>query len=111
MMNKNLSRYALLIGLLLLAIVMTLWLQANTSIPGIAGVVAAGSIIPLLLFYATARKTRNWSGITALCMIPYSVIGIMEIVATLAALDAGMALGVIAIVDFFTALDAGRRSP
>jgi len=34
----------------------------------------------------------------------------MEIVATLGALNAGMALAVISIVNFFAALDAGRRS-
>jgi hypothetical protein len=57
------------------------------------------------------RRARNWSGITALCMIPLSVIGIMEIVATLGKPDSGMAIGAIAVITFFTALDAGRRQP
>jgi len=35
----------------------------------------------------------------------------MEIVATLGAADSGMAVAIISIVNFFTALDAGRRNP
>jgi hypothetical protein len=55
------------------------------------------------------KRTRNWSGITALCMIPFAVIGVMEIVATLGTPDSGMVIGVVSILTFFTVLDAGRR--
>jgi hypothetical protein len=35
----------------------------------------------------------------------------MEIVATLGSPNSGMAVGVLSIVTFFAALDAGRREP
>jgi hypothetical protein len=110
-MSLNTTRYLLLTGLGALAIAMSWWLHINTTSLGLAGSIVTGSVFPLLLLYATARKTRNWSGITALCMIPYAVIGIMEIVATLGTADSGMAIAIISIVNFFAALDAGRRSP
>lgn len=109
-MNKDSTYWLLMGGLTALAVIMPWWLYLNTSSLGLGGSIILGAIFPLILLRLVAKKSRNWSGITALVMIPYSVIGIMEIVATLGALDAGMALGVISIVNFFAALDAGRRS-
>ena len=110
-MRMKISYYLTLIGLAGLAIVFPWWLNANTEQLGIAWSIASGAVVPLLLLFACLNKTRNWSGITALCMIPYSVIGIMDIVATLGALDSGMLLGVLAILVFFAVLDAGLRAP
>jgi hypothetical protein len=109
-MHKESTRYLLLIGLSALTLVMPWWLLANTEILGLAGSLILGASIPLLLIRSAWKKSRNWSGIAALLMIPYSVIGIMEVVATLGALNSGMALAVVSIANFFTALDAGRRS-
>ena len=107
-MNVHSTRYLLLAGLVMLAIAMTAWLQFNTEW-SVSVVVGAGTLIPALLVYACTKRTRNWSGITALIMIPYSVIGIMEVVATMGAIDAGMAVAILGVANFFLALDAGRR--
>jgi hypothetical protein len=109
-MNKDATRQILMGGLLALTLVMPWWLYVNTATLGLAGSIILGAIFPLLLLRATYKKSRNWSGITALLMIPYSVIGIMEVVATLGAFNLGMALAVVAVMNFFAALDAGRRS-
>ena len=108
-MPPKLTYYLSLTGLAALAIAFPWWLNANTENLGWAWAIGSGSIAPLLLLFACLKKTRNWSGITALCMIPFSVIGMMDIVATLGTPDSGMAVGVIAILTFFTVLDAGRR--
>ncbi|MCP4002023.1 MAG: hypothetical protein GY727_14025 [Gammaproteobacteria bacterium] len=110
-MKKNLTYKLLIAGLLALSLIMPWWLLINTTSLGTVWSIIFGSGIPALLLYATGRKIRNWSGITALIMIPYAVIGIMEVVATLGALNSGMALAIISIGNFFTALDAGRRNP
>jgi hypothetical protein len=110
-MKADLTWKVLIAGLVALAIVMPWWLYANTTTLGLIWSVVAGASIPLLLINATIRKVRNWSGITALIMIPYAVIGIMEVVATLGALNSGLALAIISISNFFVALDAGRRNP
>jgi hypothetical protein len=109
-MPKRSTYLLLIIGLIALATVMPVWLQANTTQLDWSGAVFFGCIFPLLLLYVTIKKTRNWSGITALVMIPYSVLGIMEVVATLGALNAGMAVAIISISNFFAALDAGLRN-
>ncbi len=83
-----------LAGLAALALAMPWWLNANTSW-GLAGALLGGTVVPVLLIWAVYRRARNWSGITALIMIPYAVIGIMEVVATLGALNSGMALAII----------------
>ena len=109
-MNNNVSYRVLMAGLTALALIMPWWLYVNTSALGLGGSILLGALFPLILLRLVAKKSRNWSGITALIMIPYSVIGIMEVVATLGALNAGMALAVISILNFFAALDAGRRA-
>jgi hypothetical protein len=111
-MMGTLSTYRLtLAGLAALTVAFPWWLFSNTTSLGLLPSVLLGAAPPILLLIMCLRKARNWSGITALCMIPLSVIGIMEIVATLGALDSGMAIGTIAVATFFTALDAGRRQP
>jgi hypothetical protein len=110
-MTTPLSYRVTLAGLAGLAIAFPWWLYVNATDLGLVPAIAFGVLAPLLLLRMCVRRTRNWSGITALCMIPLSVIGIMEIVATLGAPDSGMAIGVLAVVTFFTALDAGRRQP
>jgi len=110
-MTTHFSYRLTLAGLALLAVAFPWWLYANTAAPSAIPFLLLGALAPLLLLRMCLRKTRNWSGITALCMIPLAVIGIMEIVATLGTPDAGMAIGIIAVATFFTALDAGRRQP
>jgi hypothetical protein len=110
-MGKNSTYMALIAGLVALCLIMPWWLLVNTTNLGAFWSIILGAGIPALLLYATVRKIRNWSGITALIMIPYAVIGIMEVVATLGALNSGMALAIISISNFFTALDAGKRNP
>jgi len=102
---------ALIAGLVALCLIMPWWLLVNTTSLGTVWSIILGAGVPVLLLYATIRKIRNWSGITALIMIPYAVIGVMEVVATLGALNSGMALAIISISNFFTALDAGKRNP
>ena len=108
-MTQKLSYNLSLAGLVALAIAFPWWLNANTENLGWVWAIGSGAIAPLLLLFACLKRTRNWSGITALCMIPFAVIGMMDIVATLGAPDAGMAVGVISILTFFMVLDAGRR--
>ncbi|MGI9289867.1 MAG: hypothetical protein ACR2QG_01160 [Gammaproteobacteria bacterium] len=109
-MNKDLTWYITIGGLTALSVVMPYWLYLNTATLGLIGCIILGAMFPLLLLRATWKRSRNWSGITALFMIFYAVLGIMDIVATLATPDSGMVIGVIGVVVFFTALDAGRRS-
>ena len=108
--NKPWSYRLLMGGLTALTLTMPWWLYANTTALGLGGSMILGALFPLLLLRAVAKKSRNWSGVTALIMIPYAVIGIMEVVATLGTLNAGMALAFISVLNFFAALDAGRRS-
>ena len=110
-MKADVTWKVLIAGLITLAIVMPWWLNTNAPNLGLVWSIVAGASIPLLLLNATIRKLRNWSGISALIMIPYAVVGIMEVVATLGALDSGMLLAIISISNFFVALDAGRRYP
>ena len=110
-MRKTSTHKVLIAGLCAICLVMPWWLFVNTTSLGMAGSIILGTGIPVLLLYATIRKTRNWSGITALLMIPYAVIGVMEVVATLGAFNSGLALAVISIANFFAALDSGRRNP
>ena len=109
-MKKDSTRQLLMVGLLLLALLMPWWLYQNTATLGMIGSIILGAMFPLLFLRATWRKSRNWSGITALFMIPYAVLGVMDIVATMAELNSGMAIALISIVNFIAALDAGRRS-
>jgi len=100
-----------LAGLLVLLFVCPWWLHETAPGLGLIWSVLAGVTVPALLLLACISRSRNWSGITALCMIPLAAIGMMDIVATLGVPGAGMALGVVAIATFFTVLDAGRRWP
>jgi hypothetical protein len=108
-MPSKLTYYLSLAGLVGLIISFPWWLNANTENLGLAWAIGSGTVAPILLLFACVKRTRNWSGITALCMIPFAVIGVMEIVATLGTPDSGMAVGIISILTFFTVLDAGRR--
>ena len=110
-MAARFSYYLALSGLGGLAIAFPWWLNANTKEFGLGWSIASGAVVPILLFFICIYKTRNWSGITALCMIVYAAIGAMEIVATLGRPDSGMAVGVLSIVVFLAVLDAGRRMP
>ena len=65
--------------------------------------------MPALLVFAVYTRIRNWSGITALCMIPFSVIGVMDVVANLDNPMQGLIIAVLAITAFLAVLDAGRR--
>lgn len=111
MTGANLSYRLVVSGLLALLVVLPWWLQANTSSLGLAGAIAGGAVGPVLLLFITLSRTRNWSGITALCMIPFATIGVMDLVANISAPDSGLLLAVLAIMTFFAALDAGRRMP
>jgi hypothetical protein len=108
-MPPKLTYYLSLAGLVGLIISFPWWLNANTENLGLAWAIGSGTVAPILLLFACVKRTRNWSGITALCMIPFAVIGVMEIVATLGTPDSGMAIGVLSILTFFMVLDAGRR--
>lgn len=108
-MGAKFSYWLVIAGLLALMLVLPWWLQANAARLGIAGAILGGATGPALLLFMTLTHIRNWSGITALCMIPFAVIGVMDLVANLQSPDSGLLLAVLAIVTFFAALDAGRR--
>jgi hypothetical protein len=99
-----------LAGLAGLIVAAPWWLIVNSNSLATGWAVLVGVIVPALLLRPVIRQSRNWSGITALCMIPFACIGIMDIVAGSGALDAGMAIAVISVLTFFAALDAGRRT-
>jgi hypothetical protein len=103
------TRKLTLLGLFLLMLVVPWWLLSAYAKPGYALLIGIGILPPLLLAISTWKRMRNWSGITALGMIPYAAAGMMDIVATSGALFASLALGSIAIATFFLVLDAGKR--
>ena len=105
------SLLVVLAGLGLLLVTLPWWLYLNTASLGIAGSVAAGGVVPALLLRACWRKTRNWSGITALCMIPLACIGVMDVIADLENPTLGLIIAVESITVFLAVLDAGRRAP
>ena len=105
----SLSRRLTLIGLLLLALIVPWWLHDGFGWSGTPAALGVGLLPLAAVGYFTWRKTRNWSGITALCMIPYAALGMMDIVASAGSLRSGLALGCTAIAIFFLVLDAGRR--
>jgi len=105
------SRIFSLIGLLLLALIVPWWLNVSEVNLSLLAKLAFGSTPPALLAVATYKRTRNWSGITGLCMIPYAAMGMMDIVASSGAMLSGLALGTASIAIFFLVLDAGRREP
>ncbi len=97
-----------LAGLAALALAMPWWLNANTSW-GLAGALLGGTVVPVLLIWAVYKRARNWSGITALCMIPVTVIGVMDVIANLDQPLQGLLIAFFSTLVFFTVLDAGRR--
>ena len=103
-----LSIRATLLGLFALVLAMPWWLYDNTSW-GLSGALLGGAVVPALLIWAVRRRTRNWSGITALCMIPITVIGVMDLIANLEQPLQGLLIALFSIVVFFAVLDAGRR--
>lgn len=90
---------------LLLALPWWLYRDGFSLIAAIPG----GVVAPLLLLFAVWNRVRNWSGITALCMIPLTVIGVMDVVANFTAPLAGLVIAVLSVSVFFAVLDAGRR--
>lgn len=102
------SRLVVMVGLAALFVAGAWWLQVNSSV-GLPWAIVLGAIGPVPLMRGAWKQVRNWSGITALVMIPYACLGIMDIVAGGGALSSGLAIGFIAIATFFAALDAGRR--
>ena len=109
-MSKDSTRLALMLGLAALAAIMPWWLNNNFTALGLSGAIVLGAGFPLLMLRATYKKSRNWSGVTALFMIPYAVIGVMEVVATLGSLNSGALICALGVANFILALDAGRRS-
>jgi hypothetical protein len=103
------SRKLSVAGLILLAPVACWWLVVAYANPGPATLIGIGIMPPLALAICTFKRTRNWSGITALCMIVYAVLGMMDMVALSGTIGASLALGVLAVGNFFLVLDAGRR--
>jgi hypothetical protein len=107
---KNQPAHLLIIaGLLGLLAALPWWLYINAPFLGIAWSVLTGVAVPAALLFAVVMRTRNWSGITALCMIPFASIGVMEIVANLRRFDSGMLIALLSIAVFIAALYAGRR--
>ncbi len=86
------------------------WLISSAPSLGLAGAVAGGATVPALLLFAVSKRMRNWSGITALCMIPFTVIGVMDVIANLDNPLQGLTVAVLAIAAFLAVLDAGRRT-
>jgi len=105
----SISRRLSLLGLLLLAFIVPWWLDTGFSFSGSALKLGIGVLPSAALAYATYRRTRNWSGITALCMIPWAVLGMMDIVASSGSMRSGLALAAVSIATFLLVLDAGRR--
>lgn len=106
--NLPVSIRTTLIGLAALVLAAPWWIYTNTSW-GVAGALLGGAVVPALLIRLVYRRTRNWSGITALCMIPVTVVGVMDVIANLQQPLQGLLIAVISIVVFFAVLDAGRR--
>lgn len=109
--TRSASYFVVLLGLVGLGIALPLWLYANAPEWGLLWAIGGGVVVPAALLFAALARTRNWAGITALCMIPFASIGVMDLVANLRQFDSSMALAVLSIAVFFAALDAGRHDP
>ena len=109
--SARISISIVVIGLMALLIALPWWLLSNAPNFGAVYSLLSGVAVPALLLIAVRARMRNWSGITALCMIPFAVIGVMDIVANLDNPVQGLIIAVLAINVFFAALDAGRREP
>ncbi|MBT8422063.1 MAG: hypothetical protein HKN56_01720 [Gammaproteobacteria bacterium] len=99
-----------LIGLVCLCFILPWWLWQDAGGFNLMWSIPAGMATPVLLLIAVINRTRNWSGITALCMIPLTVIGVMDVVANFSEPLTGLSIALVSIVVFLAALDAGRRS-
>jgi 4-amino-4-deoxy-L-arabinose transferase-like glycosyltransferase len=86
------------------------WLYTAAPSWGLLGAIISGITVPILLLITARLKTRNGPGITALCMIPFSVIGVMDVIANLDNPLQGLIVAVLSVTVFFAALDVGRRS-
>jgi hypothetical protein len=107
---QRLSYYGTVCGLIGLGIALPVWLNANAPDWGLLWSISSGIVVPSALLFAVLARTRNWSGITALCMIPFASIGVMDVVANLRQIDSSMAIAILSIGVFLAALDAGRRA-
>ncbi len=85
------------------------WLSSSAPALGMGGAIVGGVAVPAILLLTVSKRLRNWSGITALCMIPFTVIGVMDVVANLDNPGQGLIIALLAIAAFFAVLDAGRR--
>ena len=109
--TRNLTSIMLIYaGLLGLSLALPWWLNSNTVSFGLLSSLLSGMPVPMLLLFMVRARTRNWSGITALCMIPFSVIGVMDVIADLDNPLQGLIIAVLSVTVFFAALDAGRRT-
>lgn len=109
--SAHLSISTVITGLAALLIALPWWLLSNAPNFGTVYSLLSGAAVPALLLIAVRARMRNWSGITALCMIPFAVIGVMDVVANLDNPTQGLIIAVLAITVFFAALDARRREP
>ncbi len=109
--SARLSITIVVVGLIALMFALPWWLHSSAPTFGLFYSLLSGAAVPALLVFAVRARMRNWSGITALCMIPFAVIGVMDIVANLDNPAQGMIIAVISIAVFIAALDAGRRAP
>ena len=100
-----------LIGLVGLMLALPWWLWKDSGGFSLLWSVPGGMVVPALLLFAVINRTRNWSGITALCMIPLTVIGVMDVVANFSEPLTGLTIALLSIVVFLAVLDAGRRDP
>jgi len=95
-------------GLVSVALCAYFWLSATSDLaPWLSAALAL--IPPAVLIYIAWRRIRLWAEYIALLMIPYSCIGIMDIVALSRAHAGALLMSLAAIISFFAALDASRR--
>jgi uncharacterized membrane protein len=96
-------------GLITVALCAYIWLGEKTSLADWL-TTAVAVLPPLALIYIGYRRVRQWAEYIALIMIPYSCIGIMDIVASSRGQAVALVMSLAAILTFFAALDASRRS-
>jgi len=107
--SRPLSELVTLGCLAALMLVLPWWLSDNAPSFGLIGALS-GAVVPVLLLFAVYTRIRNWSGITALCMIPFTVVGVMDVIANLADPTQGLLIALLSIIAFLCVLDAGRRT-
>jgi len=109
--DTPLSYRITLAGLAALGLTLPWWLWKDSGGFSLLWSIPAGMVVPALLLFAVINRMRNWSGITALCMIPLTVIGVMDVVANFSQPLTGLVIAVLSISVFLAVLDAGRRDP